>query len=45
MDYDVKDLGLAKKGKLRIEWAGRFMPVLDHIRKKFKKEIFILENY
>jgi adenosylhomocysteinase len=38
MDYDVKDLGLAKKGKLRIEWAGRFMPVLDHIRKKFKKE-------
>jgi adenosylhomocysteinase len=38
MEYDVKDLGLAKKGKLRIEWAGRFMPVLDHIRKKFKKE-------
>jgi adenosylhomocysteinase len=38
MDYDVKNLGLAKKGKLRIEWAGRFMPVLDHIKKKFKRE-------
>jgi len=38
MDYDVKDLGLANKGKRRIEWAGRFMPVLDHIRKRFKKE-------
>jgi adenosylhomocysteinase len=38
LDYDVKDLDLAKKGKLRIEWAGRFMPVLGHIKKKFKRE-------
>jgi adenosylhomocysteinase len=38
LDYDVKDLGLAKKGKLRIEWAGRFMPVLGHIKQKFRKE-------
>jgi adenosylhomocysteinase len=38
MDYDVKDLELAKKGKLRIEWAGRFMPVLADIKKKFAKE-------
>jgi adenosylhomocysteinase len=38
MDYDVKDLALAKKGKLRIEWAGRFMPVLAHIKKKFAKD-------
>lgn len=38
MDYDVKDLALAEKGKLRIEWAGRFMPVLAHIKKKFAKE-------
>jgi adenosylhomocysteinase len=38
MDYDVKDLALAKKGKLRIEWAGRFMPVLDHIKKEFAKD-------
>jgi len=38
MDYDVKDLELAKKGKLRIEWAGRFMPVLGKIKERFKKE-------
>jgi adenosylhomocysteinase len=38
MEYDVKDLALAKKGKLRIEWAGRFMPVLAHIKKKFAKD-------
>ena len=38
MDYDVRDLALAKKGKLRIEWAGRFMPVLAHIKKKFAKD-------
>jgi adenosylhomocysteinase len=38
MNYDVKDLALAKKGKLRIEWAGRFMPVLRHIKKKFTKD-------
>ena len=38
MDYDVKDLGLAHKGKLRMEWAGRFMPVLGHIKERFAKE-------
>jgi len=35
---DVKDLGLAGKGKLRIEWAGQWMPVLRLIRKRFIKE-------
>jgi len=38
MDYDVKNLDLAKKGKLRIEWAGRFMPVLNGIKETFAKE-------
>jgi adenosylhomocysteinase len=38
MDYDVKDIKLASKGKLRIEWAGRFMPVLALIRRRFIKE-------
>ncbi|MFH1359922.1 MAG: adenosylhomocysteinase [Candidatus Omnitrophota bacterium] len=38
MKYDVKNLALAKKGKLRIEWAGRDMPVLHSIEKRFKKE-------
>jgi len=38
MEYDVKDLKLAEKGKLRIEWAGRFMPVLNFIKQKCAKE-------
>jgi adenosylhomocysteinase len=36
--YDVKDLGLARKGMLRIEWAANDMPVLEGIKKRFKKE-------
>jgi adenosylhomocysteinase len=35
---DVKDVGLAAKGKLRIEWANQWMPVLRLIRKRFIKE-------
>lgn len=38
MRYDVKDIALAKKGKLRIEWANEYMKVLTLIRKHFKKE-------
>jgi adenosylhomocysteinase len=38
VDCDVKDLSLAKTGKTKIEWAGRFMPVLAEIRKRFEKE-------
>ena len=35
---DVKDLGLAAKGKTRIEWANQWMPVLALIRKRFQQE-------
>ena len=35
---DVKDINLAAKGKLRIEWANQWMPVLQIIRKRFLKE-------
>ena len=38
MKYDVKDLSLAKKGGLRIEWANQNMPVLNLIQQRFKKE-------
>ncbi len=38
MEYDVKDLNLAEKGKLRIEWAEMQMPVLRLIRERFSKE-------
>ncbi|MBI5640389.1 MAG: adenosylhomocysteinase [Nitrospirae bacterium] len=36
--HDVKDIGQAAKGKLRIEWAAREMPVLRSIADRFKKE-------
>lgn len=36
--YDIKDISLAGKGRLRIEWAGRNMPVLALIEKRFAKE-------
>ena len=38
MDYDVKDMGLADQGKLKIEWAEATMPVLRLIRKRFERE-------
>jgi adenosylhomocysteinase len=38
MKYDVKDIKLAKKGALRIEWAANNMPVLRLIAQRFKKE-------
>jgi adenosylhomocysteinase len=38
MKYDIKDINLAKKGKLRIEWAANDMPVLGLIQKRFGKE-------
>jgi adenosylhomocysteinase len=37
MKYDVKDMSQAEKGILRIEWAGREMPVLKQIREEFHK--------
>lgn len=36
--YDIKDITLAVKGKQRIEWAGREMPVLKQIKERFAKE-------
>lgn len=38
VSHDVKDLSLAEKGKLRIEWAEQWMPVLRLIRERFEKE-------
>ncbi len=36
--HDVRDLGLAPRGKARIEWADASMPVLRQIRERFEKE-------
>src|SRR3989344_655074 len=38
LDYEVKDLKLAREGKLNIEWAGREMKVLQSIKMRFEKE-------
>jgi adenosylhomocysteinase len=38
MNYDVKDVKLAKDGALRIEWAKQNMSVLNRIRKRFEKQ-------
>ena len=38
MKYDIKDSKLAKEGRLKIEWASEYMPVLKLIRERFKKE-------
>jgi adenosylhomocysteinase len=38
MDYDVKDITLAEKGRLRMAWAEMAMPVLKSIRSRFEKD-------
>jgi adenosylhomocysteinase len=38
MNYDVKDIKLAKDGLLRIEWANQSMQVLNSIKTRFAKE-------
>ncbi len=38
MPYDVKDKGLSREGRLKIEWAERDMPVLRQIRERFSRE-------
>lgn len=38
MDYEIRDINLAKKGKERIEWAEKQMPVLSTIKKRFSQE-------
>jgi adenosylhomocysteinase len=38
MKYDIKDIKLADRGKERIEWAMKRMPVLKLIRERFQEE-------
>jgi len=37
MLYDIKDPSLARKGRLRMEWAARSMPVLERIKGTFAR--------
>ena len=36
--YDIKDINLADKGRLRMDWAAKEMPVLKLIEERFIKE-------
>lgn len=38
MTYDIADIGLADKGRFRMQWAAKEMPVLDLIEERFRKE-------
>ncbi len=38
MDYEIKDISLAERGRLRVEWAEMAMPVCQQIRARFEKE-------
>jgi adenosylhomocysteinase len=38
MEYDIKDVTLSEKGRLRVEWAEMAMPVSKFIRNRFEKE-------
>jgi len=37
-NYDIKDSSLTKDGKLRIDWAGKEMPVVKLIKERFGRE-------
>ena len=37
-NYDIRDLSLADKGRYRMQWAAREMPVLGLIGQRFEKE-------
>ncbi len=36
--YKVRDMSLAERGVLEVEWASRHMPVLNRIRGRFERE-------
>lgn len=38
MRFDIKDISMAPRGRLRIEWAEQRMPVLRLIKERFSKE-------
>ena len=38
MKFDIRDINLADKGKLRIEWAKQSMPVLSMVKERFAEQ-------
>ena len=40
-EYDIADIGLADKGRFRMQWAAKEMPVLDLLEERFKRRAAI----
>ncbi|MDI9370921.1 MAG: adenosylhomocysteinase [Synergistaceae bacterium] len=38
MDYNISDIALAPAGERKIDWARRYMPVLDGLKRKYEDE-------
>jgi adenosylhomocysteinase len=38
VDYDIKDISMAGKGRLRADWASQSMRVLEGIRERFERD-------
>ncbi len=38
LSYDIADINLAEKGRFRMQWAAKEMPVLDLLEERFRKE-------
>src|SRR4051812_323796 len=38
LSYDIADIGLAERGRFRMVWAAKEMPVLDLIEERFRRE-------
>ncbi len=38
MEYDIRDIGLAERGRFRVEWAKQSMPVLEAVGGRFGRE-------
>ncbi|MCB0133297.1 MAG: adenosylhomocysteinase, partial [Caldilineaceae bacterium] len=38
LTYDIADINLADKGRFRMQWAAKEMPVLDLLEARFKQE-------
>ena len=36
--YDIADINLAERGRFRMQWAAREMPVLDLLEERFRRE-------
>ncbi|GAB6174894.1 adenosylhomocysteinase [Paradesulfitobacterium aromaticivorans] len=39
MESTIRDLNLAPRGQLKIDWAGAHMPVLNHLRQEFERDL------